>query len=506
VIYYQKDPSAKLLTSFPPPFKGTWKTLPSYLLPADAVQDSMNVTLRSGVLRARAGLVLVNRSDLGAPVLGSFLTVDTNNVKSALIGTPEKVYRFINNDWVDITNGHAFFPGIEQVRFASLQLGTQVFVAVANGVNAVRIIPQANYLLQDIVPLSAPIPVLTDICTSFSRFVGIAPPYTVAWCDIINDSYLSFTNWPALNQAILADTEDSVVAIRPLGTLGLAVYKEGNIFVGIAQPGSNALAFRFEHKGAYEGPGGVQALVDVDGAHVRMTPTGRVGYFDGSQHRWLCDGLWPFIRDEIEPAYAHRIFGVYNYNTAEVYFWYPTRTSNGLLSRMLMIDLPYALAGVQDYSYFLGESLFPCTNGLSSKRFLSALNPLIFGGPHNRTFILDKDTLTDDGFSYQCSFRTGLYKPGASQDDQDIYFPTVELYATRGELDAGLVEVSILTSNLLEDEGDPSRRTIIDLTQTPLNEFIGYDNPGAFLGIQCSWLSGDKFEYKGVDLYGRATT
>src|SRR5437879_11426080 len=60
MITYQLDSSAELLKTFLPPFKGTWKTLPSNLIPEDTLQDSMNTSLIQGRLRSRPGLLALD--------------------------------------------------------------------------------------------------------------------------------------------------------------------------------------------------------------------------------------------------------------------------------------------------------------------------------------------------------------------------------------------------------------------------------------------------------------
>jgi hypothetical protein len=501
-ILLEKDSSSQLLKSYLPPFKGTWKTLPPYLLPDDAVQDSLNVTLRGGKLVARLGLESYNRENLGNKILGSFLTVDTTNAKFPLVSTKNKVFRLVNQKYQEITHNIPLnATDNSQVRMTSIQLGTSVYTLYANGVDTVKVISQVDYLLNNITPTSGSIPVLTDLCTSFSRIVGITPPYTVTWCDVVNDSYLNFRSWPSLNQIVLSDTEDSLVAIRPLGTLGLVVYKEGNIFVGFNQSGSNSQAFRFEHRGEFEGPAGINAIVNVDGVHMRMTPTGRIGIFDGTQNIWIADGLWPFLQDDLDTSYASRIFGVYSYKTAEVLFWYPRIGDNGECKGMIIIDLPYVLAGVTSYSYFLGRSNFACSNGLSVRLFQGNAFPLVFGD-RNETFILSKETPTDNGYFFPCSIKPGLFRPPMNESGEDIYIPTVELYATRGNELSGTVDVKVLTSNTLENDGTESRAERIDLTSTPVNEFIGFESEGSFLGLSLEWDSDAKFEYKGADLYG----
>jgi len=327
----------------------------------------------------------------------------------------------------------------------------------------------------------------------------------VSWCDVLNNQYLSFTNWPALNQVVLSDTEDALIAIKPLGTLGIALYKETNIFVGIAQAGPPSQAFRFEHRGHYAGPAGVNALVDVDGAHIYMTRTGRVGYFDGAQHQWLCDGVWPFIQQDIDITFIERVFGVYDYNTAQIYFWYPRSGDNGLCTGMLIINIPFPLAGISQYAYFLGQSNFACAHGTTIPPFSTLTQPLIYSSeaPANRVYHLDATAYTDRETAFPCRVTTGLFKP--DPQGTAIIRPIVEIYTSRDE-SRGAVAVTALTTNALETDGTFSNAESIDLTKVQPNEYIGFNDTGSFVGIQLSWDSTAKVEYKGAEVYGRLTT
>jgi len=505
MIHLHKDPTARLLKSYLPPFKGTWTTLPSYILPDDALSSSLNTTLLGGLLRSRCGLKSYNSTNLGNKVLGSFLSVDTLNNKYPFCGTRNKVYRYVNNNWSDITSVIPLTASNDSVvRFTSLQLGTLVYVFYTNGTDPLKIISQSGYNLDNITAVSGSIPTMTDICTSFSRVVGITPPYTIQWCDAINNTYVSYQAWPSLNQAILADTEDSLVCIGSLGTLGVAVYKEGNIFVGIAQSGPNSQAFRFEHRGEYEGPANPNARVSVNGTHIYMTPTGRVGLFDGTQQAYICDGIWPTLQDTIDEENTNHIFGVYDYKTAQVTFWYPRVGDNGASLGMLTIDIPFPLAGIQSYSYFIGQSNFPCSNGLSIRLFQANSSPLIFGN-NNQTFTLDKHTYTDNLESFSCSAEPGLFRPTRVEGDNDfsdIYKPIFEILATR-DSSRGEVHISSVTSSMLENDGNLSQSQIMDLSKTHINDYIAFNSTGSFLGLKMEWDSTAKFEYKGANVYGR---
>jgi len=516
-ISIQNDPNADHLKTYLPPFKGTWKTLPEHLIPDDAVQESMNVSLLGGKLRSRCGLEMYNSATFDAPISGSFMFVGVSNIKYPVASSKSKVYKYLGS-WQEIPVFGTTLVGLDtsQVRMTSIQQGSIVYLIYTNGVQPLLVSEELVSLVTIPPYITTPIsiiPILKDLCTSFDRIVGIQPPYTVTWCDVVNSNYLGFTNWPSLNQAILSQTEDSLVAIRNLGTLGIAVYKEGNIFLGIAQQGPNSQAFRFEHRGEYEGPAGVQSIVNVNGVHVYMTSTGRVGYFDGTQHDWICDGIWPFLQDDLDTVYASKIHGSYNYRTSELYFWYPKLGDNGILRGMLIINWPYKLAGIQSYSYFLGYSSFEITNSLTVRLFNATTSPLAFSKESDiyRTYALKHTHYFDNAVPFQCSFKTGVFKPivqestqQRTRDTSDIYRPILELYSTRDST-RKTVQLSAVLSQSLEDTGTSTSPEIIDLTSVQPNEYIGFNETGSFIGIEASWSSDSKFEYKGCDIYGRRT-
>ncbi len=173
---------------------------------------------------------------------------------------------------------------------------------------------------------------------------------------------------------------------------------------------------------------------------------------------------------------------------------------------MVIIPLPYPTAGIDSFSYFLGRCNIPCSNGLSVRYFNGTTHPFIFD-TDGKIYQLDKNSYADNGFPFPCSFNTGLIRPARQENDpnphEDIYFPTFELYATRGSDLAGVVEVSALTSNMLENNGNISVAEVVDLKYTPINEFISFNEVnGSMLGARFAWDSTAQFEFKALDIYG----
>ncbi len=540
MITYQLDATAEHVKTFLPPYKGTWKTLPSHLLPDDVLQDSNNTSLIEGILRSRPGLLSLDSFqflDTASPdparttrIVGGIQFISILGSKYLVASSLQNIWikRDISDTWSILSVNYTLQGSSSyNVRMAMLQQGSNIYLLYVNGVQQLSYSTNLSTLtiITSVQPGSLSAPIAKDICISFDRVVVMQPPFTIAWSESINDSFLAFTSWPALNQAILTQTTDALVAISPLGILNFAVYKEGNIYAAIAQGGPSSQAFRFEHRGEYEGPCCPNSVVNVNGRHVYMTPTGRVGMFDGSNHEWICDGVWPFLRKDIDRNYKQNVFGVYNYKLSEVTFWYPRKGDNGACKGMLCIDLPYPTAGISTFSYFLGISSFAVSYGLSIRLFKDIVSPIVFSNssllPDTSTdvfspkaFLLDENTYTDSTRPFTCSFSTGIFKP-VSQIDQGnisqgkgkndtsgIYKPTIELYTTRDDT-RGLVDLSPLVSNSLESSGDILETDRVDLTQIYPNEYHGFNQAGSFIGLNLQWDARAKVEYKGAEVYVR---
>ncbi len=542
MITFQLDQSAELLKTFLPPFKGTWKTLPSHLIPEDTLQDSLNVSLIEGKLRSRPGLLDFDTfqfldpsspdPSLTTKILGSIQFITTSNSKFLICSSLQNIWtkRDTSNTWSILPSTYAIQgSSLYNIRMCMLQQGSSIYLLYANGTQQVSQSTNLGPLtaITNLQSGSLPSPIARDICVSFDRIVVMQPPFTIAWSSVINNSFPAFTSWSALDQVILTQTTDPLVAISPLGVLNYTVYKEGNIYAAIAQSGPSSQAFRFEHRGEYEGPCCPNSVINVNGSQIRMTPTGRVGIFNGTNHEWICDGLWPFIRKEIDRNYLQNVFGVYNYKLSEVTFWYPRIGDTGSCKGMLIIDLPYPTAGISTFSYFLGTSSFAVSHGLSIRKFNNIVSPVVFGSssllPNTssdvfppRAFLLDEDTYKDSTRNFTCKFSTGLFKPvsqvdqgsisqGKSKSDNSgIYKPTIEFYTTRDNT-RGFVDLSPLISNGLETNGDVLETDRIDLTQTFPNEYHGFNEAGSFIGVHAEWDASSKVEYKGCEVYGRKT-
>lgn len=359
-------PTLAKLGRWETPDVGELATLSPEKLPPNALWRSQNMLVRDGQLRTRPGLVRVPNSQ---PSHGGWgLTTGATAYRTRLnfphlvVGTTREVASFTGATWTSRTTGflatgtRPAFSGVlsgdldHPSRFTQLEVGDAVYLLHTNGRDPVL---EWDGVTEDFVPCASdeipgtgvvptPVPKFSDFATIGDRIVGIIPPYEVRWG---SDAALNL--WAQSNFHSLAESPDALVAVKALGTLGGVIYKTDSIWTIFSQGSTDAAFYRFEHRGAYAGPASPGMVVNVDGTHVYMTRTGRVGYFTGSEQAWLADGVWPRIRETIDSVLAHRGFGVYDQTFHEVTFYFPrlvdrntTPGLSGLCRGVLTLALP----------------------------------------------------------------------------------------------------------------------------------------------------------------------
>lgn len=96
------------------------------------------------------------------------------------------------------------------------------------------------------------------------------------------------TTYPSTAFADLTASNDDIIAILPLTRSSVAIYKAYSQWVGIAQPGSDASAFRFELVDRQPGPIGPKAIINgPSNTHIYIGNDGNIYQFDGAQSRQL---------------------------------------------------------------------------------------------------------------------------------------------------------------------------------------------------------------------------
>lgn len=501
--------SEKVIGRWTAPLRGVLRGLPPYLSPEDALYDGVNVVLRDGALEARPGLVEFHPSSLGGRVTGAltytnlssvafeptafeetaFQTTDAG-VSSLLVAvTPTKVWVFYGGAWHDITGAPLTGGPFDVARITGIQLASTIYVVVTNGKDAPQQWDSAGATVE---PVAGSPPLWTDICTASDRIIGIVPPYTVRW-----GNALTLDLWPAQNFRVLSDTLDPIIAVRNLGTLGVVVYKAGSIWIG--QPGgqTDASYFQFSIRGFWDGPASPAAVVDVDGAHYYMTTLGRIGYFDGSRHEWIGDGLHPQITDELDEAAASHIFGVFEPRHREVFFYYPRIGDMGLCKGLAVIKVPDEAEGVTRPIAFRGAMSFPLSAGTELRT--DGRKALVFSDDDHTAYYLGGGRDGNQDFSGY--WQTGLLVvPGLDPFRLDGF----EVFAERG-VGYGALTCKVIKQNLLENPRT-SEAAVADAIQ--LEEIVptqprSADVRGRFFGLRFEFTTPITLRWYGARLAAR---
>jgi hypothetical protein len=515
-----KPDSRQQIGQWTVPTRGNIRTLPAHDIPDDALYDSLNMLARDSRLRSRPGLRRQAATDLGATgtPTGAFNYRDGRGRSLVIVGTTTGIYAWDHVSWRLLTapapaigTAPAFSGTLagdvdHPSRFVSIQLEDRVFLLHTNGRDPMLqwdgVSPGFRAVAGDPVGPESdpgppkPPPLFTDICHIQDHIIGIVPPYLVRWGNIRD-----LAHWPELNFKSLSEHPDPLVTIQPLGTLGAALYKTDSIWTCFAEGQTEASFFRFEFRGFFDGPASPAAVVNVSGVHHYMTPSGRVGMFNGSDHTWILDGVWPQIRDDIDQDKANRTFGVYDPLFHEVIFFYPRRAdADGLPRGLLYVSLPRQTGPsvVGGFPGRLAESWGKAvTAGLAYR--LNDLAPKLTVFAHDsataiyaaggqpeacETGALPLDEARDAGYPFQFFWQTGLQMtPGIDTFRIDAIEPFLER-----DVNHGLIQVQpVLSYALPVQGGELGPTSSIDLERRYVRPVIGLDARARFHGTRFSF-------------------
>lgn len=514
----------KIVGMWTVPYRGVARNVSIYEVPPEALWDSMNMVPRRGQFVPRPGPQQYAPNDLLARptgavwspvVFGTAFQVDafqndafqTQQVSALMIVSTQQALWYLDPAtllWVnimptagDVFQGDSFQADMVQGsasqklgthtigRFAQLQLGTPptIYTVFVNGVDEALVWdmsqPQAGSAFS--IP-----PRWSDVIAVADRFVGITPPYDVSWTEDVS-SPAGVLSTPALNHKSLGETPDPVVAIRRSGYLAFTVYKKRTIFTAVATGSTSASAWRFSYRGDYEGPASAAAVVSINGMDIRMTRTGRVGFWNGQRNDWPLDDVWWAIEEgttsfpALDQAFADRIFGVYHEDFNEVWFHYPMQGDNGDLYGLLIVTLPRQDQPEAQLGGFPGRLKVPVSAGSDRAATDSLTHLFRSSAGQNIAMIVDESHL-DLNMGFDLVWQPGLTPaPGGEVYRMAGHETFVERNAAYGTLD-----VRVMFSNHLADpDGEPGTQKTLDLTVVPLpKEEKGGDVRGRFFGLR----------------------
>jgi hypothetical protein len=512
-----REPGSEILVQFIPPTRGTWLNTAINTVPPDAVYNSNNVFIREGKLRTRPALlqtlaVIPYNAGYSRHILGG-ISASLGSIGRLIYAvSSNRLFTFdsAGSSWTPFTlsSSPAQFTSSneEYVDIAFLETSGNFVTVFANreyplkewyiGLATVRTITGTN------------IPTARSVCIAASRVIALVDAHTVVWSRVLNH-----TNFDALAIVKRAQTADQGVCVRSLSALSFVLYKENSIHLARAQAGlDEGTAFAFSEPIIAEGPAGPYAVTDVNGIHIYMTKSGRIGLFDGTAYpQWIADGIWFFLQNDINQDYAYLIRGVYDYRLNTVFFFYPKANETTSMTGMVIINLPFsgfeAQEGIKPYC-FLGTCGQAVTH-TNTKRFADEINrALVYTTPVSTSSTifnhhLSESTTLDADAVFNCSFQTGLH-PLPDARHMQI---TVETFVERGA-SYGALTIEAVTSHSLETAAGTIaslEEQFIDLNNTTVNEYIGFNKLTRFIGLKYSWNSTINVKYSGAVLYSSGT-
>jgi hypothetical protein len=353
------------------------------------------------------------------------------------------------------------------------------------------------------------IPFAKSVCIAGSRVVCLVAPHTIVWSKV-----LTIDNYPPLAYNKRAQTNDMGICVRALGSLGFVLYKERSIHPARVGGTNDETAFVFGEPIYVEGPAGVYAVVHVTGSpnysgHVYMTRNGRIGLFNGNNYpQWIADGLWLFLQEDIDPLYAHMIFGVYDHRLHTIVFMYPRKGDAGMLKGMVLLCMPYEGTDLQTGhpipAAFKGVTAKACSFACEVRWNQSIDRSILFTNETNdcQSFTFDDASTLDDGETYECMIQTPMSAlPNAMHHDV-----TVQSFFQRGS-GYGSVLLEAVTSNGLETEQGTiadGKGKYVNLETDPVQEHEGFGVMTRFFGLRYTWGSENTVRYAGAMVNGRS--
>lgn len=494
----------RLVGRFTVPWRGVNQEKRADELQPDELRDASNVFPRGKYgLRPRPGYSQFSSVVFtGTPTgLTPYLRGTADPVP--VLATTQYLYAYDSGTWVNVTGTLQTATNLQPGRFTTIALGTPAvnYLIHTNGKDTPTRWTGVTNGSSNFTALSGTPPLWSDVCTIADHIIGVVPPYGIQWGTI-----RAIDTYPALNTHQAAESVDAVVALRPLGNgAGAVLYKESSLWpVSYTGGQTEATAFRIgpDPFGFWDGPASPAAVVNVSGQHVYMTPTGRIAAFSGAQHEWIADGLWPFLRADVDTTKAARIWGVYDPTFHEVHFCYPSLGASSQMRGWVGISLPKPNAGISTFGAFPGRF----TGELSAAGIIRLTDKVDFiltaGTAANRSYKLTMDVKTDDGTAYAGYCQTGLL---ALAGLDALRLEALETFAERGD-GYGALSLRMLSSWVLGNDGGTLGATTypVNLGQTvePVTGETGIDFQGRFAGLRYDFASSSAItlRWKGATL------
>lgn len=252
-------------------------------------QSTKNFYYLLGTLRTREGWRQLGLTTDGLNITGMFAFQGQDGTFNLITASTDHVYKSASPNYgtlTDITGGTVLtLADTGATIFAPLlDLVKSGFVATNNkDLPYLWKLGDATRTILSNAPISRSVCMaMVGISNSRMVFGGISGfPSRVRWSALADP-----TAYPATAIADLLATPDRIVAVRAFTRGVFAIYKDRSQWLGIAQDGSDASAFRFELIDRQPGPIGPGAIYDgPHNSHVYLGNDGNIYQFDGSSSR-----------------------------------------------------------------------------------------------------------------------------------------------------------------------------------------------------------------------------
>lgn len=317
-------PKGSIALPLLPHSRGFAPSYPQHSLPPDTIVDGLNVVYSSiagGRLTRRPGYTALGTSAFSTnKVTGIYSCAGSNGATHLVAADTLTWWSFsLTYGATDITGGVTNTGGeTDYWRFAFFPQGGNDYIIGTNSIDPVRRwqIGAASYTSP------AAFPVCTDVMVLANRVValnvidsGTRYNYGVKW-SASNDA----TTWPATAIALLADSDDPIIAGRALNRESGLIYRSNSIWKMTAQAGGDATAFRFDLVERTSGPINGATIVTLDGIDY---------YHCFDLHVRSCDGIrTTIISEPIDSTYQDRVHGMrhgyYSNDTRSIWWQYST--------------------------------------------------------------------------------------------------------------------------------------------------------------------------------------
>lgn len=276
---------------------------------------------------------IVNITDaLSAECRGSAYVVKLDNTTRLFAGTQTKLYELAGISWSDVSRAGDYVGSTDNVwRFA--QFG-DVTLAVNNVEVMQKSIGTGAFSDLATAPKAMVIETVGGFVMVGNYNDGTETPDGIFW-----SGYLDYTVWTPstatqCGNLRLLDTPGEVRGLKRLGSSAIA-YKKNSMYIGVNN--GPPVLWGFTLISSEIGALSHESIVNIETAHYFISVSD-IFMFDGSRPVPIGDGIREWFFNDLNAAYSYKIRGVYDKNTALIYWYYPSTASTGELDSCIIYN------------------------------------------------------------------------------------------------------------------------------------------------------------------------